>query len=58
MCGLPWSLRYSGTPITEPGTYRIQAWAGKTHLPPAYHWYQYDDGVGVMAADETVGCST
>ena len=44
--GLAGSLRYSGTPITEPGTYRIQAWGRKT-----YHWeygYEYDSGVGVM----------
>lgn len=44
--GLAHSLRYSGTPITEPGTYPIQAWGTKT-----YHWecgYEYDGGVGVM----------
>jgi len=47
--GLPFSLRYSGTPITEPGTYRIQAWGAK-------YWtelgYEYDGGVGVMEPAE------
>ena len=49
-CGLASSLRYSGTPITEPGTYRIQAWGRKTY----YHGagYEYDGGVGVMEPEE------
>ncbi len=44
--GLASSLAYSGTPITEPGTYRIQVWGTKTY----YHGsgYEYDGGVGVM----------
>ena len=44
--GLASSLRYSGTPVTEPGTYRIQVWGTKTY----YHGsgYEYDGGVGVM----------
>lgn len=49
--GLASSLRYSGTPITEPGTYRIQGWGTKT-----YYWgsgYEYDAGVAVMGDDET-----
>ena len=49
-CGLAFALRYSGTPITEPGTYRIQAWGRKTY----YYWcgYEYDAGVGVMQPEE------
>ncbi len=46
--GLPFSLRYSGTPVTEPGTYRIQAWGVK-------YWtelgYEYDGGVAVVDAE-------
>lgn len=44
--GLTSALRYSGTPVTEPGTYRIQAWGRKTY----YYWagYEYDSGIGVM----------
>ena len=48
--GLPFSLRYSGTPITEPGTYRIQTWGRR-----AYYFetgYEYDGGVGVMQPAE------
>lgn len=44
--GLEFTLNYSGTPITEPGTYRIQGWGSKT-----YYWdsgYEYDGGVGLM----------
>ena len=49
-CGLAFSLRYSGTPVTEPGTYRIQGWGRKTH-----HWDlgdEYDGGVGVISDEE------
>lgn len=44
--GLFECLEYSGTPITEPGTYRIQGWGRKTY----YHGagYEVDTGVGVM----------
>ena len=52
-CGLPFSLRYSGTPITEPGTYRIQAWGRKCH-----YWDlgdEYDGGVGVMEPEAATG---
>jgi hypothetical protein len=44
--GLASALNYSGTPITEPGTYRIQGWGTKS-----YHWeygYEYDAGIAVM----------
>lgn len=44
--GLREALKYSGTPIAEPGTYRIQGWSRKTY----YHGagYEHDAGVGVM----------
>lgn len=45
--GLPFTLRYSGTPITEPGSYRIQGWGRKTYCHD-YGAYEYDGGVGVM----------
>ena len=48
---LPFSLRYSGTPITEPGTYQSQGWGRKTY----YHEsgaYEYDGGVGLMDPEE------
>ena len=48
--GLPFSLKYSGTPITEPGTYRIQSWGRKYYVRDAWA-YEYDGGVGVMDAD-------
>lgn len=45
--GLEFSLRYSGTPVTEPGTYRIRDWGRKI-----YDHYngadEYDGAVGVM----------
>lgn len=43
--GLAYTLRYSGTPITEPGTYRIQGWGNKGWTECGY---EYDGGVGVM----------
>ena len=43
--GLEFSLRYSGTPITEPGTYRVQGWGNKSWTELGY---EYDGGVGVM----------
>lgn len=49
--GLSYSLRYSGTPITEPGTYRVQSWGRKTYYHE-YGAYEYDGGVGVMGPDE------
>lgn len=46
-CGLASSLRYSGTPITEPGVYRIQGWGNK-HYSWEYGAYEYDAGVTVL----------
>jgi len=48
-CGLPWTLKYSGTPITEPGTYRIQAWGRKCWTELGY---EYDGGVGLMEPED------
>ena len=48
--GLPFTLRYSGTPITEPGTYRIQGWGRKTWYHD-YGAYEYDGGVGVIGPE-------
>jgi hypothetical protein len=48
--GLAFSLRYSGTPVAEPGTYRIQGWGRKTYFHE-YGAYEYDGGVGVMDGD-------
>ena len=44
--GLFESLASSGTPVTEPGTYKIQGWSRKTY----YYWagYEHDAGVGLM----------
>lgn len=43
--GLTYTLRYSGTPVTEPGTYRIQGWGNKGWTESGY---EYDGGVGLM----------
>src|SRR5215471_3230941 len=44
-CDLASSLHYSGTPITKPGTYRVQAWGSKSWTEVGY---EYDGGVIVM----------
>jgi hypothetical protein len=46
-CGLAASLHYSGTPVTEPGTYRIQSW-GRKYYVWDYGAWEHDGGVGVM----------
>ena len=48
--GLFESLAYSGTPVTEPGTYRIQGWSRKTY----YHGrgYEHDASMGVIGDEE------
>lgn len=43
--GLAWSLWYSGTPITEPGTYRIRSWGRKYSTEIGD---EYDSGVVVV----------
>jgi hypothetical protein len=42
-------LSYSGTPVTEPGTYQIQDW-GRKYYVHDYGAYEYDGGVGVVPA--------
>ena len=46
--GLAYALRYSGTPVTEPGTYKIRGWGAK-------YWTEcgdeYDGGVRVVPED-------
>lgn len=44
--GLRWPLRYAGTPVTEPGTYQIQAWA-ETYKN--FEGTEYDGGIGLVA---------
>jgi hypothetical protein len=42
--GLAFCLKYSGTPVTKPGTYKIQAWSRKhVHLEGT----EYDGGIGL-----------
>lgn len=45
--GLEFSLSYSGTPVTEPGTYQIQGWGRKIYVPD-YGADEYDGGVGIV----------
>lgn len=45
--GLAGPLRYSGTPITEPGSYRIQSWGRKYYVWDAAA-YEHDGGVAVV----------
>lgn len=49
--GLAFCLSYSGTPITEPGTYQIQSWGRKCYVWEAGA-YEYDGGVGVVAGED------
>lgn len=37
-------LRYSGTPVTEPGMYQIKAWGSRTYFWD-YAAYEYDGGL-------------
>ena len=48
--GLAWSLQYSGTPVTEPGTYRIRGW-GRRY--PTELGDEYDGGVRVMQESDS-----
>jgi hypothetical protein len=52
--GLASSLRYSGTPVTEPGTYQIQGWGNKSYYYEYGAW-EYDSGVGVTGPDGEQG---
>lgn len=54
--GLAASLRYSGTPVTGPGTYRIQGWGRRIRVWDACGGYEYDRGTGViLPEDEAAG---
>lgn len=50
--GLAASLAYSGTPVTEPGTYQIRAWARE-------YWTEcgteYDGSITLIGQDTTSG---
>jgi hypothetical protein len=50
--GLAASLRYTGTPVTEPGTYRIQGWGRRIRVWDALGGYEYDRGTGIMDPEE------
>lgn len=45
-----WTLRYSGTPIDEPGEYKIQAWA---RVHPSGPWGPAEYDGGLVVAEET-----
>jgi hypothetical protein len=51
--GLAESLRYSGTPVTEPGTYKIRGWGAK-------YWTECGDEYdgGVVIAEDTDEAAT
>lgn len=49
--GLEFALKYSGTPITEPGTYAIRSWGLKYYVWDAGA-YEYDNGIGVVSEGE------
>jgi hypothetical protein len=46
--GVRWSLRYSGTPVTKPGEYQIQAWA-ETYR--GFEYTEYDGGLALVSDD-------
>lgn len=45
--GLAFWLRYSGTPVTEPGTYKVRAW-GTRHYAHEHGACEYDGGVVIV----------
>lgn len=44
---LAFCLSYSGTPITEPGSYQVRSWGRKSYIWD-YAAYEHDGGVAVM----------
>lgn len=46
-CGLEYAMKESGTPITEPGTYRIQGWWHRYHAP-YYGTVEHNAGVALV----------
>jgi hypothetical protein len=47
--GLRWSLHYTGTPVTEPGEYLIQAWSEKY---VGFEYTEYDSGIALVEPPE------
>jgi hypothetical protein len=52
---LAFSLKYSGTPVTEPGFYLIQGWGRKSYYHD-YGAYEYDGSIGVIAGPAPISC--
>ena len=48
--GLAFCLKYSGTPVTEPGTYRIQSWGRKYYVFDAAT-YEHDGSIAVIGEE-------
>ena len=48
--GLASNLRYSGTPVTAPGSYRAASWGRKYYVWDAGA-YEYDGGIGLVLQD-------
>jgi hypothetical protein len=49
--GLRWAMHYSGSAITEPGTYKIQAWA-ETYR--GFDFVEHDSGIGLVQPEPEV----
>lgn len=45
--GLRFALQYTGTPVTEPGEYQIQAWAETIR---GFDYTEYDGGIALVEA--------
>jgi hypothetical protein len=56
---LAFSLKYSGTEVTAPGLYLIQAWWRKYYCWD-YGSYEYNNGIGAIASrprsPDLIGC--
>lgn len=50
-----WSLKYSGTPVTEPGEYWIAAWFETIR---GFDYTEYDGGLHLLADEEIQQLST
>lgn len=49
--GIRWSLHYSGTPVTKPGRYLIEAWH---EVLRGFDWTEHD--AGVVLCDQDTRC--
>ena len=49
--GARWSLKYTGTPVTEPGEYRIQAWS---EVYRGFDYAEHDGGIALVSEEELV----